>query len=292
ATLFTLNKLLVNPAYRQRVVSSLDDNALKDFWQSEFNRAGNFQKVKMSGGVTAKISRFQRSAVTRRILEQPKSTINFDDIIQSGKILICNFAKGAIGEDTSSLLGISVLAKLQLAATRRSKMARATRSPFYLYVDEFQNFATESFVQMLSEARKFKLFLTMAEQTTAQQDQALVDNILANAGTVVCFRSAAQADARLVAPVFEPYLTSGDIANLPAFNFFVRIAATVAQTPMSGITIPIKDKGSEQTARAVIRSSRNRYTTPYVKQMGAADDQRTYRGYARTPTAVYKVPQH
>ena len=136
----------------------IEDDSLKDFWKGEFNNAGDYQKVKMSSGVNAKLGRFQRSAVTRRILEQPKSTINFDDIIQNKKILICNFSKGQIGEDTSSLLGISVLTKLQLAALRRSRIASADRSPFYLYVDEFQNFATSSFSQVLSEARKYTEF--------------------------------------------------------------------------------------------------------------------------------------
>src|SRR5690606_15847153 len=113
--------------------------------------------------------------VSKRVLEQPKSTINFEEILD-GKILICNLSKGMIGEDTSELFGISILAKLQLASLRRARVNQGKRKPFYLYVDEFQNFATVSFIEMLSEARKYKLFLTMAEQSTAQQDkQRLVD---------------------------------------------------------------------------------------------------------------------
>lgn len=171
ATLFTVYKLLTNTAFRKSVVDKLEDEDLIDFWKGEFNKAGDYQKVKMSGGVNAKLGRFQRSAVSRRIFEQPRSTIDFDDIIQNNKILICNFSKGQIGEDTSTLLGISILTKLQLAALRRSRLKQAERSPFYLYVDEFQNFATTSFVQLMSEARKYKLFLTMAEQSTAQQEE-------------------------------------------------------------------------------------------------------------------------
>lgn len=117
-------------------------------------------------------------ATRRQVLEQPKSTIDFDDIINSGKILICNFSKGLIGEDTSSLFGITVLAKLQLASLRRARISQDSRKHFYLYVDEFQNFATASFVQMLSEARKYKMFMIMAEQSTSQQkDQQILINL-------------------------------------------------------------------------------------------------------------------
>src|SRR5690606_6781229 len=119
------------------------------------------------------------------------------------------------------------------------------RTPFFLYVDEFQNFATMGFVQMLSEARKYKLFLTMAEQSTSQQDQQrLVDIILANVGTVICFRSGSPSDERLVLPLFSPYIEQGEIANLPSFTFYARISAVHSQEPMSGATVLLEDEGS------------------------------------------------
>ncbi len=183
STLFTIFRLLNDAYYRRAIVKNLEDKDLKIFWENELGKAGEFQRVKMSAGITAKIGRFLFSASAKRMLEQEKSTIDFENIINSGKILICNFSKGLLGEDTSSLFGTAILAKLQIAALRRSQLERDVRKPFYLYVDEFQNFATMSFVQMLSEARKYKLFLTMAEQSTLQQDQQkLVDIILANVG--------------------------------------------------------------------------------------------------------------
>ncbi len=134
------------------------------------------------------------------------------------------------------------------------------RTPYYLYVDEFQNFATTGFVQMLSEARKYKLFLTMAEQSTSQQDeQRLVDIILANVGTVVCFRSGSPADERLVLPLFMPFIDKGEIVNLPAYSYYVRISAVNAQEPMSGMTIVVEENGSESTAKQVLKSSRELY---------------------------------
>lgn len=139
ATLFTVYNLINDPTYRKSVVKTLDDENLKHFWRNEFGKAGGMQQVKMAAGITSKIGRFLFSASAKRILEQEKSTIDFDDIINSKKILICNFSKGLLGEDTSELLGIMVIAKFQLASLRRVRIDQSDRTPYYLYVDEFQN---------------------------------------------------------------------------------------------------------------------------------------------------------
>lgn len=256
ATLFTIYDLLTDGKYRGKVVRTLQDQKLRNFWKNEFGKAGAMQKVKMGAGVTAKIGRFQFSASAERILSQPRSTINFNEILD-GKILICNLAKGLIGEDTSELFGISVLAKLQLAAYQRVKTKRDDRRPFYIYVDEFQNFATMSFVQLLSEARKYKVFLTMAEQSTSQQEeQRMVNTIFANVGTVICFRSGNPADEAMVLPLFQPYVQAGEIANLPTYNFYARLAAVHSQEPMSGETLLLESTRSDAVAERVIESSR------------------------------------
>lgn len=263
--LFTIFRLLNDNKYRREIVKTLDDEDLRNFWKNELGKAGEFQKVKMVAGITAKIGRFLFSASAKRILEQDKSTIDFGDILDSGKILICNFSKGALGEDTSSLFGTTILAKLQVASLRRARLKQADRRPFYLYVDEFQNFATMSFVQMLSEARKYKLFLVMAEQSTSQQDQQrLVDIILANVGTVICFRSGSPADERYVLPLFYPYIEQGEIANLPAYNFYMRISAVTAQEPLSGQTLLLNETADETVFRETIRSSREKYAKKIV----------------------------
>ncbi|MDQ5885787.1 MAG: hypothetical protein QG628_184, partial [Patescibacteria group bacterium] len=263
--LFTIFRLLNDNKYRREIVKTLDDEDLRNFWKNELGKAGDFQKVKMVAGITAKIGRFLFSASAKRILEQDKSTIDFGDILDSGKILICNFSKGALGEDTSSLFGTTILAKLQVASLRRARLKQADRRPFYLYVDEFQNFATMSFVQMLSEARKYKLFLIMAEQSTSQQDQQrLVDIILANVGTVICFRSGSPADERYVLPLFYPYIEQGEIANLPAYNFYMRIAAVTAQEPLSGQTLLLNEADDEAIFKEAIRSSREKYAKKVV----------------------------
>ncbi len=149
-----------------------------------------------------------------------------------------------------------------MAAYRRRRIKPADRRPFYVYVDEFQNFATESFVQLLSEARKYKLFLVMAEQTTAQQDSDMVETIFANVGTVVCFHTASLSDERFVLPLLEPAIKKGELANLPAYHFYVRLMGADPQEPLSGKTI-VPDKGSDEIAERVIEASRQNYTTPY-----------------------------
>lgn len=257
ATLFTVFDLLNDPKYRKNIIKTLEDKNLINFWKNEIGKAGDMQKVKMAAGITAKIGRFLFSASARQILEQPKSTIDFDDIINNGKILICNFSKGLLGEDTSELFGITVLAKLQLASLRRARLEQSERRPFYLYVDEFQNFATTSFVQMLSEARKYKLFLTMAEQSTSQQsDQQMVSIIMANVGTVICFRTGNPQDERVLLPLFSPYIEEGEISNLPAFNFYAKLSAVKAQEPLSGQTLLLAEGGSSQIRAAAIEHSR------------------------------------
>lgn len=260
ATIFTVFDLLNDPTYRSKVVAKLDNKDLANFWKHELGKAGDMQKVKMSAGITAKIGRFLFSASAKRILEQPKSSINFEDILDEGKILICNFSKGLIGEDTSELFGITILAKLQLASLRRARLKQSERKPFYLYVDEFQNFATASFVQMLSESRKYKLFLTMAEQSTSQQkDQQMVQIILANVGTVMCFRTGNPADEKLLLPLFSPYIEQGEISNQPPFNFYARFASTKSQEPLSGQTIVLESDGDEDIAERVRLISRSTY---------------------------------
>jgi hypothetical protein len=267
ATLFTVYDLLNDPKYRKKIVQTLENRELKNFWKYELGKAGGFQQVKMAAGITAKIGRFLFSASAKRILEQPKSTINFDEILD-GKILICNFSKGLLGEDTSSLFGIAVLAKIQMAALRRARLKQADRKPFYLYVDEFQNFATPSFVQMLSEARKYKLSLTMAEQSTSQQDdQNMINVILANVGTILCFRSGNPADEKLMLPLFSPSIEEGEITNLPSFNFYMRISATKPQEPFSGETILLENNGDDKDAERAIEFSRKHNAKKYVEPL-------------------------
>ena len=264
--IFTVYNLLTDPVFKDEALKQITDENLKNFWKNEFNKAGDYQKVKMIGPITARIGRFLFSPTAKRIMEQTKSTINFEDIMDSGKILICNLSKGKIGEDNSEVLGIMILTKIQLASLKRARMTQENRKPFYLYVDEFQNFATPSFIQMLSESRKYKVFLTMAEQSTSQQkDKNIVNVILANVGTVISFRSANPDDEKLILPQFSPYIQAGEISNLPLYKFYMKISAITPDEPFSAVTIPVDIKVNSQKINELINLSRSTYAKLYVK---------------------------
>jgi hypothetical protein len=289
ATLFTVLKLLQNATYRRDITNKLTDEDLKDFWKNELGKAGDMQKVKMSAGITAKIGRFNVNASTKAILGEYKSTINFEDIMDNEKILICNLSKGMLGEDVSELFGITILAKLQLASLRRARIKQYQRKPYYLYVDEFQNFATPSFIQMLSEARKYRLFLTMAEQSTSQHDdQQMVSVILANVGTVICFRTGNPNDEKLILPLFMPYIEQGEIANLNAYNFYARLSSVIAQEPLSGVTLLLDSEGSDEIAIQVIESSRIKYAQ---KPKPAVDIKQEHKAESKPRKTNRKTPK-
>jgi len=269
ATLFTINKILIDPIFRKSVVRNLTDENLLDFWKYEFAQAGDYQKINMILPITNKIGRFLFSPTAKRILEQPKSTINFDEIMNDGKILICNLSKGKIGEDNSEVLGILIMAKIQLSALKRSRMTPESRKDFYLYVDEFQNFATESFAQILSEARKYKLCAVLAHQTTSQIEEAQLVNVtLANTGTVICFRTANPQDEKMIIPQFSPYIESGEIASLPSYHFYMRLGALNPEEPFSGVTTPVHIEHSQNRVNEIIKSSRKLYTIEWHDKPG------------------------
>jgi energy-coupling factor transporter ATP-binding protein EcfA2 len=258
-TIFTIYDLFNNPPFQKEVIKHLTDENLKNFWKFEFGRAGDYQVVKMVGGVTAKVGRFLFSPTAKRILEQKKSTINFDKVLSEGKILLCNFSQGNLGEDTAKLLGTTILTKVQQAALRRARIAKEKRRPFYLYVDEFQNFATHSFIKMLSEGRKYGLSVCIAEQSTSQQDDRnIVNTILANVTTVICFRSANPIDEQLMLAQFSPYIERGDITNLSRYHFYIKISALESEEPFSGETIfkPVK-KDKEKLDKFIKKSREN-----------------------------------
>lgn len=276
-TLFTLFDLLDDDRYRNKVIRDLKDQKLKNFWMNEFGRAGGMQKVKLAFGVTSKLGRFSFSLPMKRVMGNYKSTINFDQIVNQKKILICNLSKGRIGEDNSMLFGSSILALLQMAINRRENIDEKDRIPFYLYVDEFQNFADISFIQMLSEARKYRLYLVIAEQSLSQQEDKRLNNvILANCGTIVCFRTGSPEDTKAIQPFFSPSIKKSDINNLESFNFFIKILAIKPELPMSGETIVSMGDTYKENKSLVIKSSRKLYGRKYVETKKNDDDKKNY----------------
>ncbi|HET9098218.1 MAG TPA: DUF87 domain-containing protein, partial [Candidatus Saccharimonadales bacterium] len=252
-TLFTVYRLLTDNHFRQATVSNLNDNSLRRFWNEEYSQAGSMQRVKLSLGVTSKLGRLLRSTTTRRIFGQADSTIDFDEALNAGKIIVCDLSKGKLGEDSSNVLGVSILLQLQLAAYRRQLQTASSRRPVYVYVDEFQNFATPSFAQLLSESRKYGLFLTLAEQSLQQQAANIQNIVLANVGCMAVFRCTSQTDESIVGPLLAAGAQKSDLFNLPDYNFYMRMLTDDGAYVFEGTTLlPVKPLVSKD---AVIRSS-------------------------------------
>lgn len=291
-TIFTVYKLLNNPTYLKGVLKTLEDEDLKDFWKNEFGRAGDYQIVKMVGGVTAKIGRFLFSPIAKRILSQNKSTVNFTDIL-NGKILICNLSAGKLGEDTSKLLGTTILTKIQQAALRRADIPESQRKQFHLYVDEFQDFATLSFAKMLSRVRKYGVDVCMAEQSTSQQNEDnIVSIILANVTTMICFRTGNPEDEELMLAQFAPAVKKGEIMNLPRYKFYIKISATSSEAAFSGETIKFTLKKNLKLIQKLIDSSRKKWAIVYKKADNKKinNDDPTGKEEAKEQSEEVKIP--
>jgi hypothetical protein len=241
ATLFTLRSLLTDKNFRDKVVNNLADAKLRNFWQEEFNKAGEYQRVKLLQGPLSRIDRFERTQALNNVLSNNKSTLDFQQIINSNKILICNLSKGALGEDASSVLGGIILAKMQLSGLSRQNITIKKRTPFYMYIDEFQNYASEAFMSLFSEARKYGLAITMAQQSLAQiKDKNLLATILDNTGTVVVFRQQSLSSQKLLLNFFQPYIDIYELSNLELGHFYISIRAVKLRQPISGQTILLK----------------------------------------------------
>lgn len=258
STLLGINRLLADKKFRSKVLKKLKDPVIKSFWTTEFaNYEPRYQKEAVAP-IQNKIGQFLSASVIRNMVAQVKSTINVREIMDTKKILIMNLSKGRIGEDNSRLLGGMLITEIQLAAMSRVDMPEEERKDFFLYVDEFQNFATPSFANILSEARKYRLSLIMAHQYVMQLDEIVADAVFGNVGSMIVFRVGA-GDAETLEKEFAPTFTIEDIVNLPKFQIFLKLMIDgVASHPFSAMTMPPVGLLTE-SAEKVIRVSRERY---------------------------------
>ena len=259
-TLLTILDILTKTGYRKQVVQPLQNSVLQDFWVHEFEKLGQLQRNSVVSPITNKIGGLLSSPINYATLSQPKSTIDFADIMNNGKILLCDLSKGKIGEDASSFFGSLILAKLQLAALSRAHMPETDRRDFYMYVDEFQNFATPTFGELVSEARKYHLATILAHQSISQiENRDLVKVILANVGTVICFRTANPEDEQFILPIFAPEVAKHEISNLPLYHFYMKVSVGQAQDAFMAQVNNFTVKGNDDTAQATIAASRSQY---------------------------------
>ncbi len=258
STLLGINRMLSDKDYRKKVVRASKDPVIKSFWQTEFASYNERYAQEAVAPIQNKIGQFLSASVIRNMVAQVKSTINIREIMDSKKIFIMNLSKGRIGEDNSRLLGGILINQIQLAAMERVDTPEKDRKDFFLYVDEFQNFATPSFANILSEARKYRLSLIMAHQYVAQLDEIVADAVFGNVGTIVAFRVGG-ADAEILVKEFTPTFMEEDIVNLAKFHIFLKLMIDgVASLPFSAITMPPIGSPTGSTEK-VVKVSRERY---------------------------------
>lgn len=237
ATLLGINRMLAEKGYRAKVVSQLTDPVVKAFWAEEFAKYTDRFASEATAAIQNKVGQFVSSTLIRNIIGQPKSTLDMRRIMDEGKILLINISKGRIGEDASRLLGALIITKLQLAAMSRVDMPERERKDFVLIVDEFQNFATASFANILSEARKYHLSLIVAHQYVAQMDEGVRDAVFGNVGTIVAFRVGAE-DAELLEKELAPEFMATDIVNLGKRQIYLKLMIDgVASRAFSAMTM-------------------------------------------------------
>ncbi|MEK7499302.1 MAG: CxxC-x17-CxxC domain-containing protein, partial [Patescibacteria group bacterium] len=258
STMLGIMRMLADKNYRKKVVDTIQDPVVKAFWVNEFANYNERFRSEAISPIQNKVGQFLSSSIIRNIVAQPKSTIDMKDIMDNGKILLINVSKGRIGEDNSALLGAMLITKLQLAAMDRAVIAEEDRRDFYLYVDEFQNFATESFATILSEARKYRLNLIIAHQYITQMEEVVRDAVFGNVGTIISFRIGAF-DAEYMEKEFEPYFMQTDLVNLDKYNAYVKLMINgVTSAPFSMETIPPVHE-TYNSKEKVLAVSRERY---------------------------------
>lgn len=284
-TLLGIQRILVDKDYRQKIIGNLKDPVVKTFWIHEYEAWQDKFRNEAIAPIQNKVGQFLSTSIIRNVVGQGHSSIDVFEIMNQGKIFLVNVSKGRVGEDNSALLGGMLITKIQLAAMERVRIPEPKRKDFYLYVDEFQNFVTDSFASILSEARKYRLNLIVAHQYTAQLvingSSAVRDSVFGNVGTMIIFRVGAE-DADFLEKEFEPEFMAEDIVNLPNYHIYLKLMVDgVTSRPFSASTMPPLAVNYD-SKEAVIAKSRELYTksrevvekeiNDWSGMMGSGDD--------------------
>jgi hypothetical protein len=265
STLLGIMKMLSDKQFRKSIVENLQDPVVRSFWVDEFAKYTQRLETEAVAAIQNKVGQFVTNPLIRNIVGQVHSSFDMRRVMDEQKIIIVNLSKGKIGEDNSALLGAMIITKLQLAAMSRVDMPMEDRKDFYLYVDEFQNFATESFATILSEARKYRLSLTLAHQYIDQLDEKVRFAIFGNVGTMVVFRVGAS-DAEVLETEFAPDFEASDFVNLPNYNVYIRLMIDgVTSKPFSAVMLPPMEKPQVTLVEEIKALSREKFALPQEK---------------------------
>lgn len=259
-TLLDISRILTDKDFRKETLDYCTDVTVLQFWKHEFGQWNEKQVNESIAPVLNKVGAFTANPIIRNIIGQPKSSFNIRKIMDEGKILVVNLSKGLIGEDNAGLLGAFLVTKVQLAAMSRSDIPDVKdRRPFYLYVDEFQNFATDSFAVILSEARKYGLNLTVANQYISQMTDSVRDAVFGNVGTTISFRVSAD-DAPILAKQFEPVFDGSDLIQMNNRNFVISMIIDGEKAPAFSATTLSLPTTPQDNFDAIVESSRQLYS--------------------------------
>lgn len=269
-SLLGVNRMLNDKEYRKFIVSNVKDPSVRSFWEEEYAKAGDKYQQEAAPGIQNKIGQFISNPLIRNIIGQQKTSFDLRDIMDNKKILIVNLSKGKVGEGNADLIGSLLVTKIYLAAMSRADAGPyelAKLPPFYFYVDEFQNFANESFASILSESRKYKLALTVAHQYVEQMEDEVKAAVFGNVGTMIAFRVGAT-DAEAFEKEFAPYFVLDDFVNLSAYQVYLRLMIDGAGSkPFSAHTLEPMPQPPHSYAQAVIAHSRATYGKPVDEVM-------------------------
>ncbi len=261
STLLDLPPMLVDKDFRKRVLEKVTNLQVRNFWFTEFEKYSAWFRSEAVAPIQNKVGQFLATPLIRNIVGQSRSSIDFRKIMDEGKILIVNLSKGRIGEDNCALLGAMIVTKIQLAALSRGDIPEWERRPFYFYVDEIQNFLTQSFCDILSEARKYGLCLTLTHQYIEQLEEEVRCAVFGNVGTLITFRIGAR-DAQFLEKEFFPVFDGTDLVNLPNYHIYLKLMINgVTSNPFSAITLlPPEIKTSHK--KKIIKVSRKKFARP------------------------------
>ncbi|HVU79933.1 MAG TPA: type IV secretion system DNA-binding domain-containing protein [Candidatus Paceibacterota bacterium] len=265
STLLDVNRMLVNKKFRAKVIDNVTDPIVKSFWVDEFAAYTDRYTQDATPAIQNKVGQFTSNPLIRNIVGQPKSSFDFRQAMDEKKILIINLSKGRVGEVNATLLGSMLVTKIYLAAMSRADVSAETLAAlpqFYFYVDEFQSFSNQSFADILSEARKYKLNLIIAHQYVEQMEEEVRDAVFGNVGTTVAFR-VGPFDAEVLETIFQPQFTQTDLVNLGFAQIYLTLMIDgVGSPPFSATTLTPFDPPPEKFFERVIETSRQTYSRP------------------------------
>ena len=291
ATMVDVLRLLIDEGYSKKFIDKLTDPLVKRYWTDEVANTSASRKSETMGYFVSKFDRFLTDKTMRNIIGQPKSSFNIAELMAQKKILLVDLAKGKLGEENSNFIGLLLVPRILAAALQRHKLAKEFPD-FYLYVDEFQNFATDDFATILSEARKYKLNLTVAHQFIDQLPDSIKDAVFGNVGTTCVFRVGTE-DAEVLEPQFEPHFTKQDLIKLPTGSAYIRLLVNNQPTEPFSINVDWDKinsvEKSPDVADEIRKLSREKYGVP-VEEVEKMIEERIQESTSIQPSPLSKIP--